>query len=166
MVLQVAVLALSRSADARALGVKTKATRDEAYGWPIKLMCTLTVLTYVVAGVAKLRYTGAEWVVSDFLRGYVAYDALTKVELGSITSPIGIWLLGFAWLWKPLAALSLATELLAPIALINRRIGTYWVVAAWLFHLGVLAVMTILFAFPVFGFAYLCFFRVERLRLR
>ncbi len=162
LVLHVLVLAAAPgAADAYALGA---APRGDAarYGWPIRLMSILTVLTYVVAGVAKLRYTGVHWALSDFLRSYVAYDALRKVELGSIASPVGIWLLEVEWIWRPFAVMSLLVELGAPLAL-WRRAAAPWVACAWLFHLGVLALMAILFPYPLFGFAYASFFRTERL---
>jgi hypothetical protein len=46
---------------------------------------------------------------------------------------------------------------------LRNRWRTEWVVAAWTSHLGVLALMAILFAYPLSGVAFAPFFRLERL---
>jgi hypothetical protein len=164
MVLQLVVLALAPAADAFALGGNSDA--EEAvgarYGWPIRLMCAVTVLAYFIAGVAKLRVSGLGWVTGEILQNYISYDALRKAELGSIYSPLGPWLAAHGGVFKPLAAGSLLMEFGAPLALIGRRVALVWVISAVLFHLGVLAVMAILFPYVCFGFGFACFFRVER----
>lgn len=132
------------------------------YGWPIRAMCLVTTLTYLLAGVAKLRTSGWDWVSGDVLRTQIAYDNLRKIELGSLHSPFGAWLVSAAWIFPPLAAVSLALELGAPIALIGSRVAVYWVALAWAFHLGVLATMAIAFPYPLSTVAYLPFFSVER----
>jgi hypothetical protein len=164
MVLHVLVLAIAPAADAWALGARgSPGERRAGYGWPIKLLCAVTLTTYFVAGIAKLRETGLAWVTTDFLRNYVAYDALRKVELGSIHSPLGAWLAGQAWVWKPLAAFSLLVELAAPLAMASARAARAWVIAAIAFHLGVLAMMAIFFPYVALGLGFASFFEVERL---
>jgi hypothetical protein len=49
------------------------------------------------------------------------------------------------------------------VALLSGRWRTAWVVAAWLFHVGVLASMAILFPYQLTGVAFAAFFRIERL---
>jgi hypothetical protein len=147
--------------------VMTSAARAETRsGWVLRVCCMLTVASYVVAAVAKLRITGFEWALGDVLREHVAYDAIRKIELGSIYSPIGTWLVPHGWLFPPLAAFSLATELAAPLALLNVRAAAVWCIAAWLFHAGVLALMAIAFPYPLSGCAFLAFFPIERWVLR
>ncbi len=131
------------------------------YGWSVKLISTITVAAYLVAGVAKLRNTGLAWITSDFLRNYIAYDALRKSELGSIHSPLGPMLAARGWIFKPLAAFSLVVELCAPLALLP-RLGRAWVVCVVLFHAGVLAVMAILFPYPLFVIGLASFLAPER----
>ena len=89
-------------------------------------------------------------------------DALRKIELGSTHSPLGPWLLGHTWLFAPLSAISLATELLAPLALLGVRVAAVWCVCAWSFHAGVLALMAIAFPYPLSGCAFAAFFPLER----
>lgn len=166
MVLHVIALGLGRSADACSIDAgftRTPATSSPQwrYGWPIRLLAALTVLVYVLAGVAKLRHAGVDWVYSDALVNFVAYDNVRKVELGAGHAVLGSFLLRYPQLFPPLAAVSLAVELGAPIALLHRKLAWGWSVVAWSFHVGVLLVMYIFFPYPMLGFAYLPFFAVE-----
>ncbi|HET9477676.1 MAG TPA: HTTM domain-containing protein [Dehalococcoidia bacterium] len=166
LVLHVLVLALSPAADALSLdarGRSAAAPDDGRYGWPIRLMCLLTVMTYFITGQTKLRNAGLDWITSDSLRNYVAYDNLRKAELGDTHSFLGAELVSHGWLFQPLAVFTLAVELGAPLALLSRGVARFWVAAAWSFHLGVLAVMAIVFPYPLLGAAFAPFFEVERL---
>ncbi|MBC7171790.1 MAG: hypothetical protein H5U40_05165 [Polyangiaceae bacterium] len=168
LVLHVAVLAVAPCADAlsiRARGVAEPAPHGR-YGWPIKLLCLVTVAAYFLAGIAKLRHSGLAFFDGENLRNYIAFDNVRKAELGSISSPVGPWLLGFTPIFTGLAALSLALELGAPLALVRRSIGRAWSVAVAGFHLGVLVLMAIGFAYPLTGAAFAAFFDLERVRAR
>ncbi len=168
LVLHVLVLGLSPAADALSLDSRGREPPgDEArYGWPIRLMCILTVLTYFIAGETKLRIAGLDWVTSDSLRNLIAYDNVRKIELGDTHSPLGGMLVGHAWLFPPLAVATLAVELGAPLALLGGRIARVWALLAWGFHVGVAAVMAIIFPYPLLGIAFAPFLAVERLSLR
>lgn len=164
------VLALSLAAgaaDAYSLDARRAAEAPQPhgkYGWPIRLMCTITVFAYVIAGITKMRSSGASWFTSDLLQNYVAYDAIRKAELGSVHSSLGSYLSeNHPGIFKPAAAFSLVMELGAPVALVNRKLAAYWVTTAVLFHAGVLAVMAILFPYPLFVIGFASFFEVERL---
>ena len=58
LALHVLVVGLAPAADAWSLDAAGPPSRpaDVRYGWPLRLAALLTVLTYVVTGVAKLRY--------------------------------------------------------------------------------------------------------------
>lgn len=133
------------------------------FGWAVRSLCCITVASYVLAGIAKLRNAGWVWSDGNILREHVAYDALRKIELGSFHSPVGAWLVEYAWPFQILGVLTLVLELGAPLALLDRRIRTAWVLGIWGFHLGVIALMAITFAYPVSGAAFASFFAVERL---
>ena len=167
-VLHVIALACGRAADALSLDARrARAPRpepDSRYGWPIRLFCAITVTSYFIAGVAKLRNGGLDWITSDVLRNYIAYDNVRKIALGDTHAPLGGTLVRYGWLFPPLAAGSLALELGAPLALVSPRFAVVFCAAAWLFHLGVLAVMAILFPYPLLGIAFAGFFEVEKLR--
>jgi hypothetical protein len=165
IVLHTIVLALAPSADAWSLDARGRGIPEDSprYGWPVQLICAVTATSYFIAGTTKLHHAGFEWVTSDTLRNFIAYDNVRKAELGAGHSAVGGWLVQFDWLFPPLAATSLGIELGAPLALLGRRIGMLWAVFAWGFHLGVLLLMFILFHYPLLGFAFASFFGVEKL---
>jgi hypothetical protein len=164
MVLHVIVLALAPAADAHALDARGRVAPPASarHGWPVKLLCAVTVSTYFVAGVAKLRNAGLDWIWTDTLRNFVAIDNLRKAELGDSWSLAGAFMVRHPELFPPLAALALVVELAAPLALVHRRIASAWAVASWAFHVGVLVVMAIVFHYPLLGLAYAPMFPVER----
>ncbi len=168
LVLQLWLLALSPSADVLALDAKpiNKGCCHPRYGWPLRLICLVVVTTYVLAGVAKLKAGGMAWLSGDTLRVLVAHDNLRKISVGAMHSPLAKWLVPQAWLWPPLAWLSLVVELGAPLALVHRRAAALWCFAAWGFHINVLALMAILFPFQLLGLPYLAFFPIERISSR
>jgi len=167
LALHVIVLALAASADAWSLdaragrvGILPPAGRR--YGWAIQLVSAVTVSTYLLAGIAKLRHAGLGWATNQALAQFIAYDNLRKAELGALHSPLAPLLLPHDWLLTPLAFVALAIELGAPLALLHPSIGRMWAIAAWCFHVGVLLTMFILFHYSILGFAYASFFPVER----
>ena len=166
--LHLAVLALAPaqaawSHDARGGRDAESSLSHGRFGWAVRSMCWLTVVSYVLAGIAKVENAGWEWSAGEILRTHVAYDAVRKLELGGIHSPIGAWMVRFEWPFEILGILTLMLELGAPLALLHRRLAAGWVVGVWGFHLGVLALMAITFAYPVSGAAFASFFAVERI---
>jgi hypothetical protein len=168
LVLHVIILAASPAADALSLDARRRGyvpDDDGRYGWGVRLMCAVTVLTYFISGLTKIRNAGLDWVTTDSLRNYIAYDNLRKAELGDTHSPVGAWLVAHGWLFHPLAAFTLFVELCAPFALVNARMGRVWAACAMAFHWGILLMMAIVFPYPLTGAAFASFFPVERLRL-
>jgi len=171
MVLYLLIVALTPSADAWSLDARRSAggRRDvahgesTAYGWPLALASLVLVLTYVIAGIAKLRYGGLDWVFGDTLRNHVAYAAARLDLLGGAPSPFAGLGVRLDWMWPFAAAATIAIELAAPIALVGGRLRTAWVVASWSMHLGILAFMLIGFPFPLFLVAFAPLYRIERL---
>lgn len=169
MVLHLVILALAPgAADALVVRRATRAAPSEPapapgprYGWPVRLAGVVVVLTYLVTGIAKLRLAGAGWADGEALRNLVAFDNVRKALLGDAYSPIGTALVEHAWVFAPLAVLTLAVELGAWVALLGGRWRTAWVAAAWAFHLGVLVLMAIVFAYPLTGIAFAPLFRLE-----
>jgi hypothetical protein len=157
LVLQLAILA------AAALLQPVGRSAEMRSGWPLRLSMAVVVAVYVVAGIAKLRYGGIDWLTGDVLRSHVAADNLRKVLLDDPYSGLGGWLAGTAWIWPPIGALTIVVELGAPLALLPGRVRYVWVAIAWLFHVGVLALMWISFPYQLTGVAYAAFLPVERL---
>lgn len=158
------VLGFSPAADAVALDARNRPRPEPhgRYGWAVRTLGLLTVVTYVLAGVAKLRLGGDGWFTGDVLEAQIAYDNLRKIELGSLHSPLGVALLSLPALFTVLAWLTLLVELGAPVALLGGRWAFVWSVFAWGFHASVLLLMMIAFAYPLSTVPYLAFFRAER----
>src|ERR1051326_5282287 len=105
VVLHVIVLALARSADALSLDALLRRVRQPSppsaaqaswqYGWPVKLMCALTVSAYFVTAVAKLSGPlGLSWASGHALRSQMAVDAIRKDLLGASPNPVAIRVAG------------------------------------------------------------------------
>jgi hypothetical protein len=135
-------------------GVGRESIADDArYGWPVRLVSALTVATYVLAGIAKLKLSGLEWAEGEVLRSTIAHDAVRKAAVGSIYSPLGAWLVQHGWPFPFFGAFTFVVELGAPLALLGRRIALVWAALALSFHIGVLATMAIAFPYPLSGVA-------------
>jgi hypothetical protein len=133
-------------------------------GWPLKVMSAVTVATYFVAGVAKLRFGGGlDWLAGDGLLRLVAHDNLRKRLLGDTWSPISPFAVGHPMIFQVGAWVTLVVELGAPLALLGRRWAYTWVGLAWTFHLAVLVLMAVLFPYPLVGVAFASMLPVERL---
>jgi len=164
MVLHVGVLAASRAADAWSIDAR-RASDDvphARYGAPIRVLVVVTLVTYFIAGYSKIANAGLAWITSDTLCNYVAYDNLRKAELGDMHSSLGAAMVRHPGLFPPLAAFSLLVELGAPFVVLHRRLAQLWCAAAWGFHIGVFAMMWIVFHYPMLGLAYAPFFAIER----
>jgi hypothetical protein len=139
---------------------------DGRYGWPLRVAAVVVVVAYALAGVAKLRASGLGWASGDVLRDLVAYDNLRKSVLGDQHSAVGAALVGHGWVFPPLAVGALVVELGGPVALLRPRLRVAWAAAAWLFQLGVLLLMAIVFPYQLSGIAFASFFALERIPRR
>jgi hypothetical protein len=165
LVLHVLLLAAAPAADVLSVDARRGRSRasaeDGRYGWAVRAVCLVTIVTYVVAGIAKLKLGGLGWLEGEQLRAQIAYDNLRKVELGREASVLGVWFVRHPAFFPPLAALTLLVELGAPLALLHRRVALVWSVLAWGFHVGVAMLMHIKFPYPLSFVPYLAFFRLE-----
>lgn len=169
--LHLLILALAPAADAWSLDARRRdgtrcgePRRDPtAYGWPVALCALVVVIVYVIAGVAKLRYGGVDWVVGDSLRNHVAYAAARNELVGVPAAPLADLAVRVRGVWPLLAAGAVVLEIGAPVALFGGRWRTAWVTAVWLMHVGILLTMRIGFPYPLFLVAFAPFFRIERL---
>jgi hypothetical protein len=165
MVLHVLIVGFAPSADALTLRARRSSSTVAAsrYGSPVRLAALVTVATYLLAAVAKLRLGGLDWMFSDALRNHVAYSAVRVDLLGGPASPIGRRLVGFAWLFPPMAVGAVVLELASPVVLIGGRVRTAWVASAWMMHLAIAALMYVTFPYPLFLVAFAPFYRLEGL---
>ena len=168
LVLHLLVVGLSPAADRWSLDAKRTAAvgpsgLSSRYGWPLRLAAIITSITYVLAGLAKLRYGGLDWVFGDTLRNHVAYSATRLDLLGGTSSPLAGPFVASRGLSTPLALATVLIELSAPLALVSARFRRGWVPAAWLMHLAILGLMFIVFPYPLAGLAFAPLYRLERL---
>ena len=157
LVLHVIALSISPAADVWAIGNKRRpqTTSDAGYGWPLKLMIALAACTYLLAGIAKLRLAGVDWLDGETLRNHIAIDNLRKLLLGDPIAPLATTLLEHPNVLAMFSATSIALEIGAPLALVHDRVGRWWALGVWGFHVGVVLLMNIWFPYPLFGFAFL-----------
>ncbi len=170
MVLYVIVLAVVPAADVLSLDRRRAAIRTSdvpaagpQYGWPTVLLSVICVLTYMLAGWAKISNGGWGWLHGDVLRNQIAFDNVRKAVLGDPYSSFGAFLVRHGWVFGPIAIAAVLVELGAPIALLGGWWRNVWVIAAWLFHAGTVMVMYIAFPFPLSLVAFAPFFEVERI---
>jgi hypothetical protein len=171
MTIDVLIVGCSRSADGLSVDERRRRLRSGrahrapgegvGFGWPVRLAALVTVTSYVLAAAAKLRTSGLEWMFSDSLRNHVAYSNVRLDLFAGASSPIGRWLVRFGWLFPPMAVTTVLLELAAPVALLGGRWRDAWVVAMWLVHVGVAALMFVVFPFPLFLVAFAPFYRLE-----
>ncbi|MGD9794545.1 MAG: HTTM domain-containing protein [Acidimicrobiia bacterium] len=164
LVLGFAPSAAAWSLDARRARSRSIEPPDDArFGWPIRLMAVITAIGYVLAGLAKLRYGGNDWLTGDVLRNHIAYDNLRKALIGTFWSHPGGWIVQYAWLFPPLAIATTIIELGAVAVATRGRLRTIEVGLLWLFHVGTAVFMAIGFPYPLSGIAFACCFRAERI---
>ena len=131
--------------------------------WAVDAMAVMTVCTYFVAGVAKLRNGGWSWIDGDVILHQVSFDNARKDLLGDTTSPFAAVLIEQAWLTGPAAWGSMVVELGAPFVLIGSRPARWWSALAWSFHVAILVFMAILFPYHLLGIAMAPLLPVENL---
>ena len=175
MVLQLVVLAASPAADAwsvdawrsvsrgdhdRASQVDT--TESVRYGFPLAIAGLVTIVTYVIAGIAKLRYGGIDWLAGDTLRNHIAYSTTRLDLIGGNRPLLGEFAVREDWALGAFAVGAVLVELCAPMVVIGTRCRDVWVASAWLMHVGILLTMSVGFPSPLFGVAFAPFYALER----
>lgn len=164
--LHLLILAFTPAADRFTVGRRRSALPERdgsAYGFPLALAGLVVVVTYVLAGVAKLRIGGVGWVTDDTVLHHIAYSAARLELLGGTPSPFAEAAVSAPWLLHAVAAVSVLIELGAPIVFLGSKLRTAWVAAAWSMHVGILALMFIAFPYPLTLVAFAPFFEIERL---
>ena len=134
-----------------AAGLRFDPTRA---GWAMRLAALMTTITYVLAGVAKLRFGGTGWIADGALERHITFSATRLDVLGATPSPVAGPLVDLGLASVPLALAVVIIELSAPIALFSRRFAWGWSIAAWTMHLVIALTMFVLFHWPLFGIAF------------
>ncbi|MBT8241515.1 MAG: HTTM domain-containing protein [Acidimicrobiia bacterium] len=165
--LHLLILAVSPAADAWSVQpMRTRPPPSRRYGWPIRLLAITTVVTYCIAGVAKLRISGLDWIDGSTLSNHIGYSATRMEVLGGFVPPVAPYVIGREWLMGPMAVGGVLIELVAPLALLGGRWRRWWVVGVLGFHVGTAATMMVWFPYQGLGLALLPLYRVERIVVR
>jgi hypothetical protein len=167
LVLHTLVLGAARSADAVSVDALARGATPAdhpRYDWPLQLMNAASTIAYLLAGVAKVAGpSGWHWADGAGMRRQVAVDGVRKEMFGSEVAPIGQALYRYKHLFTAMAAGSLALELGAPLAMLDRRLGRAWVGAMFGLHWGIRAIMGITFRYQMTGVSFASWLEVERL---
>ena len=166
MVLHVVIVGFSPSADAIALGRTVAPPDDVRYGWPVRLAAVVTVCTYALAGVAKLRIGGVGWMSGESIRNHVASAAARLRVLGGTPSPLAAPLMDQLWVFTPVGVATLVIELGAPVVLFVSRLRWPWVIAVVSMHAAIAATMFVVFPYPLTLIAFAPLFDLEHLPKR
>lgn len=162
LVLHTMVLATAPSADALSVdavvrdGTLLPERRSWMYGAAPSVMNAAVTLTYLIAGIAKFAGgDGASWADGTHMRGQIAVDALRKEKLGEPGSDLAASLYPHAGLFTVMGVTALVIELGAPLALVDRRLGYLFALAAHAMHWGITVIMRITFPYNLSGVLYL-----------
>ncbi len=161
------VLLLSLLPAADAWSLDARAGRREpgdpgAYGAGLHLLMLTVVISYMLAGWAKLEQSGFGWLDGTASRNQIAHDVLRRQRLGGYRSPVAVLFLRQPWAFTLVALGTMIVELGAFVAMARGRIRQAWVLGAWLLHAGIYATMTISFWYPLTGVAFASFFPLEQ----
>jgi hypothetical protein len=126
-----------------------RAARSGEYTWPVRMVWVLMSLVFFAAGVAKLRASGLEWVLSDSMS-----LMLIRSNYG-FQNPLshwGLYVAQWAWLCHLLAAGTIAIEVGFPLSLVSRVARWMIVPGAFLMQFGIRFLMG-----PVFDAFMVCY---------
>ncbi len=143
------VVGFSPAADAWRAGRWTTGPSEPStrYGQPLRLGALLTLATYWLAGLAKLRIGGSEWFAGETLANHIGFSA-RRLEVFGERGPL---LAGEAVALGPWLAIAAAgavlLELLAPVAMFGGRWRTAWIVGIVLMHAGIALTMSVVFPY-------------------
>lgn len=127
LILMMGAFAVSRCGDAFSADAllrrffATSAERPEAspeYTWPLRLCWVAFTLMFFAAGVAKLRTSGLQWILSDNMAILLTRHQLTHDPL----LDLGPALADITWVPTIIAAATVVLEVGAPLALFSRTL--------------------------------------------
>lgn len=148
-VFAMAALAVSRAGDAVSLDATIRAYRlgsgdapppSGEYTWPIRFVWVAMALAFGAAGISKWRHGGLEWIFSDSFSWLLLRQQYHLSDAEPLTR-LGIIVANHRWLALPMAAASIATETLFPLAIFSRRARMLLVPAGLMFLVGVRVLM-------------------------
>ena len=146
------------SLDAKRRGPPAAVTNDAV--WPLKLTQLLLAWSYFSNAVAKLIYSGMEW-----MNGYTLQQSLLRTSL-EWDRPLGLWFAQHHYLCVALSIATIAFELAFPAAVFVRRARPLILLSGVVFHVGLYWTMNIAFFQHVVLYAVFVDFEAMGSRLR
>jgi len=145
-------------------GRSAAAAGSWVYGWPVRLICLVTAITYFLAGLAKVAGpVGWNWAQGSSLRLQMAADAIRK-ELLDDGASVWFWqIYDHVWIFAAMAVATLVLEFGAPFALIDKRSAAAWALTVVLFHWGIFFTMGITFRYQLTCVAFASFVDWDRI---
>jgi hypothetical protein len=113
------------------------------YFWPIQLVRVLTCLVFFAAGYAKLANSGWDWVFSNNLS-----LVLKQHHANPSINPMvdwGLWIADRAWVYQPMAFLTILVELAFPLALFSKWARIILVPTMFSMQVGIALTMGVVF---------------------
>lgn len=169
LVLHIFIIGFAASGDALSVTGKQnkspgiKPVAHWQYGWPVKLICLITALSYFISGIAKLTGDLAwDWLSGQAMRSQVAVDSLRKNVMGEETSPVFDLLYTHTWFFFFVGIATMVVELGAPFILHKKRLILTWVLLAFMMHWGIFFIMGIKFYHHMTGIIFLPFLEPEK----
>jgi len=147
LVLACGILTFSRAGDAWSADAWLRARRggpavgeSGEYTWPIRTIWVMAAVIFFSAGLSKLRHSGLNWVFSDHL-AIILVRHQYFVSDGEPLTSWGVPIAAISWAPRLLAGISLATEVLYPLALFSRRARMVLVPGGIAFLVGIRLLM-------------------------
>lgn len=132
--------------------------------WPMQWCAIATVVLYMLAGVAKLRYGGVGWMNGDVLANHIGYSSARLSVFGERPPLLASFAMSHRGLLAAASFTTVMLELAAPLALLRRPIAMAWSIATWAMHVGIALTMAVVFPYPIVGLAFVPVIAVARLR--
>lgn len=132
------------------------------FGWPIKLLCMTTAISYCLAGIAKvLGPSGFMWATGESMRSQVAVDTIRKEVLEGGGMDAAFILYDHVWLFAMMGVVTLVVEIGAPLFVLGKWSSRIWALTVWGMHWGIFFIMGIKFRYQLSFIIFLPFFHVE-----
>lgn len=122
--------------------------------WAMQWCAVATVLLYVLAGVAKLRYGGLGWISGDVLVRHIGYSSARLSVFGERPPLLASFAVNHPGTLTVASFAAVTLELGAPLALLRRRLAVAWSTAVWAMHLAIALTMAVVFPYPLSGLAF------------
>jgi hypothetical protein len=136
------------------MAIALRSSNERLPDWAMQGCAIATVVLYVLAGIAKLRYGGIEWISGDVLANHIGYSSARLSVFGERPPLLASFAMNHRGALAVASFLTVALELAAPLALWRRCVAVIWSLVTWGMHLGTALTMAVVFPYPLTGLAF------------